>query len=323
MRARAHPHLGDETRRARSCRADSANAYSSFARLPSEFADIEIAQIDIASAIPISLNLEIIDFGTAEQEFSEILNAWRQAIEFVDRHDDGMRLSMLGDDLRPFMISGVNQFAELRFRLLNLPRCHRRSPCSDHRLSWSDQNKIAQFGAIVPARIDSRFVGGTLENICSIAHHTHMMIAGGMAEAVDQDQAIPGRREIDAAGRALARMTQRNLLRWAAVARADGDLASARRLVDLVRSQHGESVGWMEEAARLSFSEGQFDEAEALLRKRSTRHPSATAEVALGRYLLDRKRFPEAEAIAASLIGAYPDHITVTMFAADLARAQG
>src|SRR5690349_9939044 len=125
--------------------------------------------------------------------------------------------------------------------------------------------------------IDSKSVAKTLENICSIAHDTSMIIAGEMAEVVNQDRAIPGQREIDAAGRALSRMTQRNLLRWAAVARADGDLASARRLVDLVRSQHGESVGWMEEAARLSFSEGRFDEAEALLRKRCANHPSATA----------------------------------------------
>ena len=119
----------------------------------------------------------------------------------------------------------------------------------------------------------SAFAEQGLENICSIAHDTYMMIAGEMAEAAKQDQAIPGRREIDAAGRALSRMTQRNLLRWAAVARAEGDLASARRLVDLVKSEHGESVGWMEETARLAFSDGRFDEAEALLRKRSTQHP--------------------------------------------------
>src|SRR6478609_6403239 len=162
-----------------------------------------------------------------------------------------------------------------------------------------------------------------LENICSIAHDIAMMIAGEMIEAANQEQAMPGRSEIDAAGRAIGRMPQRTLLRLAGVLRADGDLASARILIDASRTAYGESVGWLEEAARLAYSEGDFPEAERLLTTRRSMHPSASADVALGRFLLDRKRIDDAEKIAAPMLASYPDHVTVSMLGADLARAQG
>ena len=48
-----------------------------------------------------------------------------------------------------------------------------------------------------------------------------MMIAGEMTEAANQERTMPGRSEIEAAGRAIGRMPQRTLLRWAGVLRAE------------------------------------------------------------------------------------------------------
>src|SRR3954469_13165852 len=150
-----------------------------------------------------------------------------------------------------------------------------------------------------------------------------MMIAGEMTEAANQERVMPGRPEIEVAGRAIGRMPQRTLLRWASVLRAEGDLDSARTLIDVSRKAYGESVGWLEEAARLAYAEGNFSETERLLTTRQSNHPSASADVALGRFLLDRRRFDEAEKLTAPMLASYPDHVTVSMLGADLARAQG
>jgi len=134
---------------------------------------------------------------------------------------------------------------------------------------------------------------------------------------------LPGRAEIEDARWAFGRIPASIELRWAAGLRARGDLDDAAELIEGVRTHHGETAGWLEEAARLAFARGEFDRAEGLLRQRCDRYPSATAQVALGRFLLDRGRFAEAGEICRELCSHDGELLSVMLFAADLARALG
>ncbi len=133
---------------------------------------------------------------------------------------------------------------------------------------------------------------------------------------------LPGRAELEAARWALGRIPLKIELRWASALRAGGAYDVAADLIEGIRTHHGETASWLEEAARLAFSEGRYDQAEGFLRARLDRFPTATAEVALGRFLLETGRLVEADKIAQRLVSAYADHVTVTMLAADVARAQ-
>jgi ATP-dependent DNA helicase RecQ len=149
------------------------------------------------------------------------------------------------------------------------------------------------------------------------------MTAMDASPATDNRTELPGRSEIESARWAFGRIPASIELKWAAALRARGDFDDAQELLDGVRTHHGETAGWIEEAARLAFASNAFDRAEGLLRQRIERYPSATAEVALGRFLLDQSRTSEAEKIAKRLTAAHGELLTVMMFAADVARALG
>ncbi|CAN5637382.1 hypothetical protein BH09CHL1_BH09CHL1_18570 [soil metagenome] len=136
-------------------------------------------------------------------------------------------------------------------------------------------------------------------------------------------RAIPTVEEIEAAGWSIERLQQRPALRWAGALRAQGDHAGAKKILDAVHRRNGESSGWLEEAARHAYTVGDFDESERLLRARIDQFPSVTAATALGRFLLERGRLEEAEDVASPLVTAHAEMVTVTMLAADIAKALG
>ena len=145
----------------------------------------------------------------------------------------------------------------------------------------------------------------------------------GTEPANDAPAELPGRVEIESARWAFGRIPAAVELKWAAALRARGDHDLAAELLDGVRTHHGETAGWLEEAARSAFATEGYDRAEGLLRQRCERYPSATADIALGRFLLDRGRLNEAEAIVKRLSASHGDLMTVMLFAADVARALG
>lgn len=134
---------------------------------------------------------------------------------------------------------------------------------------------------------------------------------------------IPKVEDVLAAGWSIERLQQRPALRWAGALRAQGDHDGARQLLDAVRRRNGESSGWLEEAARYAYAVEDFAEAERLLRERIRQFPSATAEAALGRFLLERGQLEEAYAISEQLVASHADKVTIIMLAADVAQAIG
>jgi ATP-dependent DNA helicase RecQ len=134
---------------------------------------------------------------------------------------------------------------------------------------------------------------------------------------------IPTVEEAVAAGWPIERLQQRPALRWAGALRAQGDHQGAKQVLDAIHRRNGESSGWLEEAARYAYAVGDYPEAERLLRERVRQFPSVTAEVALGRFLLECGRLEEAHEIATKLVASQADKVTVTILAADAAQALG
>jgi ATP-dependent DNA helicase RecQ len=150
-----------------------------------------------------------------------------------------------------------------------------------------------------------------------------MMVTEQREEQSSATGGIPTVEEAVAAGRPIERLQQRHALRWAGALRAQGDHEGAKQVLDAVYRRNGESSGWLEEAARHAYAVGDFPEAERLLRERVRQFPSVTADVALGRFLLECGRLEEAHEIATELVASQADKVTVTILAADAAQALG
>lgn len=162
-----------------------------------------------------------------------------------------------------------------------------------------------------------------LANICSMRQYGGMTVIERNDAKTGVIRDIPKVEDILSAGWSIERLQQRPALRWAGALRAQGDHNGAKLVLDAVYRRNGESSGWLEEAARYAYAVGDYAEAERLLRERIRQFPTVTADVALGRFLLERGRLEEAHEIASHLVASHADKVTVTLLAADAAQAIG
>ena len=114
-------------------------------------------------------------------------------------------------------------------------------------------------------------------------------------------------------------------LQWALTAwlRERHEPTAAAAVLDQIEARSGETLGVMEERARLAFAAGESATAIAILTERVDRAPSASAWIKLGRLLMATGDRAAAAAIGDDLRRDHPEMSSVQAFVADLELAAG
>ena len=112
-------------------------------------------------------------------------------------------------------------------------------------------------------------------------------------------------------------------MRYAAWLRVTGQHGAARRVLDIIEEDSGETATLLDERAALALAAGDAAAVRATFERRLANRPAPSARAAFARALLELGEMEDAASIVAELTANHGELATVRSLAADLALLQG